>query len=204
LRPVGSLRIDQYRSLSNQSLAKRILNVGRQKKIVVTTQAVDVEAMVAFLLEFVRSTTIPVEIFIKLHPRESNRQPYESAFANTLNVHIISGHEAPSTFELLSTADYHASIHSTCHYEAIGLGIPTIILPLSSYTRMLLLCEHVPGYAVIVNSPAEMNQFIKQDRRVPPELAGYYFRENAVENMLSALDELGISTVRAGDRPRSE
>jgi hypothetical protein len=194
LRSVGSLRIDQYRNQPVSSIDGKILLHKKVIKIIVTTQALDVERLISFLLEFLKFTTTPVELFIKLHPREYNRQPYEVAFSNYSNVHFVSGHETPSTFELISMADYHASIHSTCHYEALGLGTPTIILPLTNHERMLRLCELAPGYAMVAESPVEMGQIVLQARSVPQEISSYFFRENAVMNMLDELHHMGVAT----------
>jgi hypothetical protein len=196
LRSVGSLRIDQYRSLRNLFFSNKARTRKISNKIVVTTQALDVERLALFLLEFIKTTTKATELFIKLHPREFNRRPYETAFSDFSNVHIISGHDSPSTFELLSMADYHASIHSTCHYEALGLGIPTIILPFTNYERMLPLCEQASGYAMVARSPAEMNQITIQERVVPLEFSSYYFREGAVNNMLDEIQNMGLNTTR--------
>jgi hypothetical protein len=112
---------------------------------------------------------------------------YETAFKDYSNVHIFSGHEAPSTFELLATCDYHTSIHSTCHYEALGLGKPTIVLPFTNYERMLPLCEKSPDCALLAKTPGDMNKIISKNRTVSPEIAGYYFREGAVNNILNEL-----------------
>ena len=199
LRSVGSLRIDQYRNQVENEVGKKYQINNRIKKIVVTTQSIAIESLISFLSEFIRITPTPVELFIKLHPREFNRKPYEAAFSTYNNVHIISGYESPSTFELLSTADYHASIHSTCHYEALGLGIPTIVLPLTNYMRMLPLCDQAPGCALIVNSPAEVGRIITQNHPVPQEIRSFFFREKAIDNMLNELQLMGLQTKSKGD-----
>ena len=187
LRSVGSLRLDQYRSYLESNINDENKPGFLGKKIVVTTQSLEVDRLISFLLEFVKSSIEPIEIDIKLHPRESNRQPYENSFRDYPNVHIISGHESPSTFQLLSNADYHVSIHSTCHYEALGLGKPTIILPFSNYERVLPLCEKAPGYAFLARTPSEMSQIITQVRKVPAEISSYYFRVGALSNILTEL-----------------
>lgn len=192
LRSVGSMRIDHYRLHRSSEADTRIDAGASPTKIVVTTQALEVERLIAFLVEFVRCAQIPLEMDIKLHPREANRQPYLEAFKNHPNVRILLGQEPPSTFELISTADYHASVWSTCHYEALGLGTPTIILPLTNHERVLHLCERAPGYALLAKSPAEMYQIVRQKRRVPPEIASYYFRAGAVQNILDALHQDGL------------
>ena len=192
LRSVGSLHLDQFRLQHVSLTSNNSISSNTPRKIVVTTQALDVDRLISFFIEFNKYATLPVELFIKLHPRESNRQPYDTAFRDHANIHIIAGHEAPSTFELLSSCDYHASIHSTCHYEALGLGKPTIILPFTNHERILPLCEQARGYALLVRTPAEMNQIIAQNRSVPHNISTYYFRDGAVDNILKELHhELG-------------
>ena len=192
LRSVGSLHLDQFRLQNVSSTSGNGITSISSRKIVVTTQALDIDRLISFFIEFDKYATVPVELFFKLHPRESNRQPYDTAFKNHANIHIIAGHEAPSTFDLLSLCDYHVSIHSTCHYEALGLGKPTIILPFTNHERILSLCELAQGYAFLAKTPAEMNQIIAQDRIVPHNISSYYFRDGALDNMLCELHhELG-------------
>jgi hypothetical protein len=187
LRVVGSLRLDQYRTHDANGIINANKTTFTSIKIVVTTQSVDIDLLISFLVEFLKHSTKPVEIDIKLHPRESNRQPYETAFKGNPNVRIVSAHESPSTFELITKADYHVSIYSTCHYEALGLGKPTIILPFTNHELMLPLCERAPSYALLARTPEEMDWIIAQERNVPPEIASYYFRDGALENMLNEL-----------------
>ena len=187
LRVVGSLHMDQFRSLKSRDQPSKSSLVTTSKKIVVTTQALDVEHLISFILDFLKVASEPIEIDIKLHPRESNRLPYEIAFKGYPNIHIISGHESPSTFELLSKADYHVSIHSTCHFEALGLGIPTIILPFTNHERILPLLNKAPGYTFLANTPIEMNRIIAQDSPVPDEITSYFFSPGALQNMLDEL-----------------
>jgi hypothetical protein len=200
LRSVGSLRIDQYREAQPQAINDEQSRPTTSKVIVVTTQALDVEALVAFLLEFIKKADMPMDMFIKLHPREADRRPYDHAFAGFSNVHIVPGYDSPSTFSLLSNADYHASIHSTCHYEALGLGTPTIILPFTNYERMLPLCEKASDCAMLVRSPAEMNTIVAQKRLVPKGIADYYFREGALGHIVDEMNAMGISTKNIEDR----
>ncbi len=186
LRAVGSLRLDDYRKRYSS-----ILNVVDKnylvKTITVTTQALDTDRLISFLIEFINISTNHIHVNIKLHPREFNRQPYEIGFRNYPNVKIISGPEAPSTFDLISQSDFHVSIHSTCHYEALGLGKPTIILPFTNHERVLPLCTQASGYAFLASNPKEMDEIIKREIIVPSKISSYYFRDHALENMMILL-----------------
>jgi hypothetical protein len=104
-------------------------------------------------------------------------------------VRVISGSEAPSTFELLSSADLHLSISSACHYDALGLGVPTVIIPLANCDWVLSL--HRAGHAFLAKTPKELLEIVSRLGRgggVPDELGAYYFRPNALENMKRALE----------------
>ncbi len=191
LRIVGSTRLDQYRQRRQDD------NEGESLKIVVTTQGIEVDPLNSFLRKFleIAENQRRIQLWIKLHPRESQKISYEEAFKGHPNVHILLGQENPSTFELLSKADFHASIHSTCHYEALGLGTPTIILPFSGHERVLHLTSG--GYATLVSTPEEMAQLICQApvQRVPEGISEYFFKPDALENTITALKAEGLETI---------
>jgi ribosomal protein L31 len=187
---VGNLRIDQYRRLKAEHQSTRRDNVFR---IVLTAQGVDTPKLVAFLGDFLKLTGqgLEVELCIKLHPvYETDKEIYESAFPGDNRVRVISASEAPSTFELLSSADMHLSISSACHYDALGLGVPTVIIPLANCDWVLSL--HRAGHASLARTPEELLEIVSQLGRqgkggVPAALGAYYFRPDALENMKEAL-----------------
>jgi hypothetical protein len=185
LRVVGSLRMDRYRALA----ATHDDNICT---LVFTTQGYDVEQIVAFLYNFICliSTQLPVRLYIKLHPIfEHNRLIYEQAFHAYPQVEVISGSVEPSTFSLLTKAHFHLSITSTCHFEALALGVPTIILPFTNHELMVHLCD--TGYAFLSRTPQELLEIVMQYRtiRVPSEVGDHYFRSNALEHMLRELEQ---------------
>lgn len=188
LYAVGNLRIDQYRKLKAKLQSSRRDNVFR---MVLTAQGVDTPKLVAFMSEFLKliGERLAVELYIKLHPvYETDKEIYESAFPEDKRVHVISGSEAPSTFELLSSADLHLSISSACHYDALGLGVPTVIIPLANCDWVLSLSR--AGHAFLAETPQALLEIVSELGRgggVPDELGAYYFRPNALENMKSAL-----------------
>ena len=147
-----------------------------------------------FLSRFleISENLIKIELWIKLHPRESKKSTYIEAYKKFANVQIIMGQEQPSTFELLYKADFHASIHSTCHYEALGLGTPTIILPFSGFERMLHLVSN--GYATLVKTPEEMAQLVCRPsiKQVPEEVSDYFFKPNAIFNTITEIESEGF------------
>jgi hypothetical protein len=192
LRIVGSARLDQYRKKRRDDIESKSL------KILVTTQGIDVDPVNSFLLKFleIAENHKKIQLWIKLHPRESKKTTYEEAFKGHTNVQIIMGQEDPSTFELLCKADFHASIHSTCHYEALGLGTPTIILPFSGHERVLHLVTG--GYGILVSTPEEMAQLVCRVsvQRVPERISEYFFKPDALENTITALKAEGLENIQ--------
>jgi hypothetical protein len=184
VRSIGSLRIDKYRIIKNDNKSDKIC------KLVVTTQGLDIDRMNNFLIEFLEAIQgrLPVQLSIKLHPREHIKKPYENAFRGHKNVSIILGAEPPSTFDLLSQADFHISISSTCHYEALGIGIQTIILPLANHEKTLHLQSS--GFAYNPENPQQMSEIVLRNfgKEVPVGIGSEYFKPNALKNMMSNLD----------------
>lgn len=189
LRPVGSLRMDQYRKRRefNDNSGRRSVCM-----ILVTTEGIDTDRLIAFITEFLELARRKLEVALvfKLHPiRETNKSRYVEAFQKRENVHVILGNEPPTTFQLLSKAEFHVSVSSACHYEALGLHVPTIILPLKLHELVLPLKE--TGYAFLARTPQDLlNIILKQrHRKVPHEVGGAFFAYAALENIKR---ELGV------------
>ena len=186
LRVVGSTRVDAYR---RQSTPRE----DQVCTLVVTTQGTDTERLIAFLVDFVRDARgkFAFKLLIKLHPSyATNARCFTEAFATAAEVTIVSGSELPSTFELLQRAHLHVSIYSACHYEALALGTPTVILPLTGHENVLHL--HAAGHAFMPASPRELVDIALRWRewRVAPEVGAEYFAPGARENIRRELESL--------------
>jgi hypothetical protein len=184
---VGNLRMDEYRKRKAEVQASRKDDA---LKVVVTAQGVDTPKLIAFISDFLKlaSDKLEIDLSIKLHPvYESDKEIYERAFPSNERVRVISGSEEPSTFELLLSADLHLSISSSCHYDALGLGVPTVILPLANSEWILPL--HKSGHAHLAPTPQALLDTVLQLKKssVPETVGAYYFRPGAVENMKAAL-----------------
>lgn len=188
LRPVGSLRLERYRNLgTNQNKQDGICT------ILLTSQGIDVERVISLIYEFTKiaSGQIKYHLFIKLHPSyETDKKSYLALFRENKNIQVLLGNEAPSTFELLTRAHLHVSISSTCHYEALALGIPTVILPFATHENVLHLYE--TGHAYLARTSEELLNLTLQWRslKVPSEVGDRYFRRGALENMKRELELL--------------
>jgi spore coat polysaccharide biosynthesis predicted glycosyltransferase SpsG len=183
LIPTGSLRMERYRNLKSDRKHAEICN------ILVTTQGIDVANLCLFLVEFLKIIRGQINIIltIKLHPREHNSRIYNEIFTEFDNIRIVSGYSMPSTFDLLIESDFHASISSTCHYEALALGIPTLILPFPSNEKVLHLTK--TGYAFTIQNPRQMAECVINNLHitVPIPIGDNYFRSNALNNILANL-----------------
>ena len=190
LRVVGSPRIDRFRQMARARPQEGPV-------LLFTTQGLDTARVTAFLREFLElaEARVPVRLMIKLHPQhDSNPSVYLDAFSAFRDrVTVVAGDEDPSTFELLCRAHVHLSIASATHYDAIGLGVPTVILPFQTYEVALPLLR--AGHAHIARTPEELADLVAGWRslRVPDGVSEYYFKSGAVP---STLEELGLPRAR--------
>jgi hypothetical protein len=187
LFPVGSIRMEQYRKIQVNSKS----TAGRKRcDILVTTQGVDTQRLVTFMCDFltIAKNHLKLRLFFKLQPHsEDDKTPYRPIFETSDQVHILLGNEPPSTFELMRQSDFHVSIYSTTHFEALGLGIPTIILPFLNHELMLHL--HKSGHAFFAQTPKDLFDIIRHNPsyKVPENIRNYYLRPGALENIKKEL-----------------
>jgi hypothetical protein len=141
--------------------------------------------------EFLRSfPDSALQLWVKLHPvYEAGPEPYLEAFQGDGRVRVLSGSQDPSTFELLTRATIHVSVSSSCHYDALGLGVPTVILALPTHEIVLPLAR--AGHAMIARTPAELVQIVDgwRSHHVPPAVSEYYFKPDSIRNMRSDLEQ---------------
>lgn len=186
IRVVGCPRVDQYRN-------RRIGPEPGGPRVLLTTGA-SIPQVIAFTAEFLRaSSDIPgLELRVRLHPiYEGSPQAYLEAFRGEERVQVLPGSVDPSTFELLTQASMHASVSSSCHYDALGLRVPTVILALPTHEIVLPLYQ--AGHALLARSPAELAAIVRDWRRVrvPSGVSEYYFRPDSVRNMRDDLEADG-------------
>jgi hypothetical protein len=197
LRVSGSPRIDRFRALRD--------DVGRRDErtcqILATSQGVATEELARFLAEtmsLARASGFEFHLDLKLHPiyDSSSQETYERTLRGG-DVRILASEQRPSTLELLSAADAHVSISSACHYESLGIGVPTIVLPLPGHEQVLPLVE--AGHAQLAATPTELLRLLRESRdlRVSEAVSGRYYRPGALERIAR---ELGHPS-NAGSQP---
>jgi hypothetical protein len=180
---VGSTRVDTYRARASNRDDSRCT-------IVFTTQGTDTLRLAAFLKEFADKAAgqLAYKLVIKMHPAyPTAREHFDAAFAGNNSVDLVAGTTPPTTFELLKRADLHASIYSFCHYEALALGVPTIIVGLTGAENV----EHLQrdGHAFMARTPTEMLQVALRWRelRVPAGVGERYFSPGALPRIVQEL-----------------
>lgn len=190
LRSVGSVRIDQYRAQKAQRADELCC-------IAVTTQGMDTQRLIAFMDEFIRLAEgrVPCRVYFKMHPRYHNSHlAFHEVFKNNPHVQLVGSNESPTTFELLQLANLHLSISSTCHYEALALGVPTVILPLETAETVAHLRE--AGHAFFAKTPRELVDIAARWRnyKVPNDIGKEYFAFGALNNLKRELQTLSSAS----------
>jgi len=195
LRVVGSPRLDRHR---NQPTLR---NDDGPCTVVFTTQGLDSSRVIEFLTRFADRMVMarrPYRLTIKLHPiYDVDKQLYLDAFRPYgESVSVIAGDESPSSLELLKQAHLHVSVASASHYEAISLGVPTVILPF--ITHELVMPLHHAGHAWLARTPEDLAALVGewQTLRVPRGAGEHYFRPGASANVLR---ELGLGRMTEGN-----
>jgi hypothetical protein len=190
LCPVGSIRMDRYRE---RRATHRTTQPRGACTLVLTSQGLDTRRLVSFVADFLilaEKQHVDFVLYIKLHPiYETSKALYETPQIASERVHVLLATEAPSTFELLAQADLHLTIASACHYDALGLGVPTVILPLTGHEIALHLVE--AGHAHLAHTPQDLLDIVSRWREytVPTEVSEWYFKPGALENIKR---ELGL------------
>jgi hypothetical protein len=184
LMVVGSPYMDYYRQRRAEFLAEK--HQRGPLSILLTTQGLDRDRLIQFIHELLQLARgrLDLALNIKLHPNEKQREQYERILlANHQNVRVLLGHELPSTFDLLSRSDIHMSIASAVHYDSLGLGVPTVILPLAGHEIVQHLADD--GHAFLPNSPADLLDHLSKagDFSVRAEVSAHYFKPNALQNI---------------------
>jgi hypothetical protein len=181
---VGNNRIDHYRKM--RAAYKEKNRDDASCCMVITTQGFAVKSLISFVSQFIdlAEGKFNYQLYIKLHPiYDRDRSIYDAVFASNCRVKVISGTDEPSTFDLLTRADLHLSISSACHYDALGLGVPTVVLALPNHGTVLNLVA--AGHASLARTPKDLVDIATKWRDMPvsKEVSAFYFQSNALVNI---------------------
>jgi hypothetical protein len=176
ITPVGSSQIERARRLRGARTHTA------RRRLLVTSQGLDTARFGAWLNDMLVAapTGTEYDVVVKLHPAyDDPTAPVFAALAARPWVRVIPGTSTPDTYELLAWADLHLSIASTCHFEAIGLQIPTVIIPLSGHESLLGM---VDGLAMhLARHPGAVWEI--PTKALPAEYATRYGTPGFTDNM---------------------
>jgi hypothetical protein len=183
---VGSLRLDDFRT-KHSGLRKDEFCT-----LTWTTQGIKEAQLFEFIKEFLelcKLNPFEVHLNIKLHPvYDPDPGFYDDIFIDyEKQISVIGASVEPSTYELISKSHYHLSISSSCHYEALGLEVPTIILPFANYRYFIDLVT--AGHAYLPQTPGELLSIISttDSQKVPANIRERYYKTGALRNILAEI-----------------
>lgn len=180
IRPVGASFIEQLRLKRHRSKPS-----DEVVKILVTTQGLAREELIALLREFLNSCHAPLKLDIKLHPAyDTSPNRYVEVLGSDSRVTVIPGSAEPDTHSLLASCSLHVSISSACHYDALGLRVPTVVLALPNHEIVLDLVK--TGQAQLVRSAGQLSEIVAARAwiSVPAESADGYYKTGFADNLL--------------------
>jgi hypothetical protein len=181
--PVGNTLIDRMRALR----AKR--EPSDELRILATTQGIATSHLVAWLDAFAAAAPPEMrwKLHIKLHPAyEPSTEPY-AALSTHPQIEIVPGDQSPLTVDLLANADLHLSISSTSHFDAISIGVPTVIIPLPSHEIIRFIADDRSAF--VARDPKHIWHIVRSVPSVPDE--GHDFcAPNYVANLRALIDSL--------------
>lgn len=154
-------------------------------RMVVTTQGIDRDALIAFLSRFLALYTGPCLLIVKLHPAyDSSLELYIKMLGSDSRVQIVGGRDDPNTYELIARSDLHLSIASACHYDALGIGTPTLVIGLAGYPLVRDLLD--AGDALFAGSPEDLAEIVSRRAWMPVSeaVSDKYYRHGFVQNLL--------------------
>lgn len=149
---------------SVESLHKREKAAFLDKKlprILVSTQGFSTQELLNFLDEVVLISGKNIELIVKLHPLyDRSLTKWQELASKYDSIKIVDATSGVTTLELLESCDYHTSIWSSVHFEAIAMKVPTIILGLTGWENVEELISL--KWAELARTPKEFCALIKR------------------------------------------
>lgn len=179
LKILGNAFIDRYKK-------RKVVQTG-PLRVVVTTQPFDLWELDAFIQRFVKIVKREIEVVIKLHPATDMTRMFE--LFKDKRIKVLSAFDEPNTYELINSSHFHVSVSSACHYDALSIGTPTIVLALESHEQVMNLVD--AGFARIARTPEELESLVEQYSADPKSFEitdpEYFCRSGFVQNTQSIL-----------------
>lgn len=162
LRVIGNALQEKYRAKKEKTHSVPTL--------VLTTQPFNL-GLEGFLKNFLECTKDNFLLIIKLHPASGKDPGALGIVAGDPRVKILSAAEGANTYDLIATADYHLSVFSACHYDALAIGTPTVVIALDGHELMDNLVSE--KLAVLVKTPQELAELIRKKSTSTPDAEGF-------------------------------
>lgn len=194
IRPVGAAFIE-----APAALRRSLSPVANLKNLVVTTQGIDREKFSDYLATMMEAAGPNVRLNIKLHPAyDSDDTIYRDRLGSDNRVCILTARSSESTHTLVAKSDLHLSISSATHYDALGIGTPTAVVPLASYGSVKTILDHEGAF--LAADPWELGVRIRSGGIpiVPEAVRDFFFQSGFVGNMEHLLD--AVASIQENDR----
>ena len=126
--PVGSFYIEYVKTnhIPNKNLVQRLKNY--KVSIVITLESTTESRVIEFVCQ---AAVLDRDICYLLIPRYTQEEDY-SSFELPENVMIV---KDENFYELMTLADFHATVYSTCAVEAPSLGVQNILINIDGLSK---------------------------------------------------------------------
>ncbi len=187
IHPVGAPFLEAARAVRAAQFVP-----GPTPRVTLSTQGIARDELGNFIAEFLRVCSHQFELIVKLHPAyDPDRDFYEAFSRNDPRVVIEPGASTNSTHACIAISDFHMSISSTCHYDALGIGTPTGVLALETHESVSDLLG-VAG-VTLIRTPAQLARLVEERSfgHVPDEVSQYFFETDfarRIKELLSSLE----------------
>ncbi len=190
VRPVGSPTIEKARILRQKSF-----RANRQRPVItLTAQGLGDRKTAEFVASFLQLNAGDLTLNIRLHPGYDSRGDFEtSGILSDRRVRMMPGQSTPATHDVIALSDIHLSVFSTCHYDALGIGTPTMVIPGAGFEAVADLYEQ--GHAHMLKSPEELAEIVARGQwmDVSEATSHHFFHPGFLDNMRTLLDELHVA-----------
>lgn len=190
VRAVGNPAIEKGRDLRARSFKP-----DRQNPVItLTAQGIGDKETAHFLATFLRHVPGDLTLNIRLHPGYDSRGDFErSGVLADPRVRLMPGQSTPATHEVIALSDLHISVFSTCHYDALGIGTPTMVIPGAGYEAVEDLYRS--GHAGLLATPEELAEIVSAGQwlDVSGATSRHFFQPGFLDNMRTLFDELKIA-----------
>ena len=185
LFPIGNDLIEKFRG----ERAVKFTPNRNCPRLILTSQGIGQNTLIDFITQFLELYKGDCILIVKLHPYyDKSPDAYKKALGEDSRIQIINGNQDPNTYELIAQSDLHLSIASACHYDALGMGTPTVIIGIEGYQLVHNLLK--AGDAIFAGNPKDLAEIISKRnwKSISKSVSEKYYRSNFFKNLLFVLE----------------